>query len=74
MAQQTHSSRTLQQADAGSAPGLMAGAVPMWAVQQMRLVHDAERAAEPLTRSAAAHHLVVVPRHGTLRREGQQPT
>ena len=61
MAQQTHSSRPLQQADAGSAPGLVAGAVPMWA-------------AEPLTRSAAGHHLVVVPRHDALRREGQQPS
>lgn len=56
-------------------PGLLAvAAQTRWAVQQTKLVRDAERAADPLTRSAAGHHLVVVPRHDALRREGQQPT
>lgn len=56
-------------------PGLLAvAALTVWAVQQMKLVRDAGRAADPLTRSAAGHHLVVVPRHDALRREGQQPT
>ena len=56
-------------------PGLLAvAALTMWAVQQMKLVRDAERACDLLTRSAAGHHLLVVPRHDTLRHEGQQPT
>ena len=56
-------------------PGLLAvAALTMWALQQMTLVRDAGRAADPLTRSAAGHHLLVVPRHDTLRHEGQQPT
>ena len=56
-------------------PGLLAvAALAIWAVQQMRLVRGVERAADPLTRSAAGHHLLVVPRHDTLRHEGQQPT